>query len=57
MTILEANQLIAFIVFFIPGFISMKVYHLMIASDKINFSNAVGEAIAFSSINYAAFSW
>ena len=35
----------------------MKVYHLMIATEKVNFSEAFGEAIAFSSINYAALSW
>lgn len=53
----EANKILLFIVFFIPGFISMKVYNLMIASEKINFSESLGEAVAFSSINYAALSW
>ncbi len=57
MEIFETNNIILFIIFFIPGFISMKVYHLMIASEKINFSESIGEAIAFSSINYAALSW
>jgi hypothetical protein len=57
MEIFETNKIILFIIFFIPGFISMKIYHLMIASEKINFSEAFGEAIAFSSINYAALSW
>ncbi|HTO15606.1 MAG TPA: DUF6338 family protein, partial [Edaphocola sp.] len=57
MEIFEINKIVLFIVFFIPGFISMKVYHLMIASEKINFSESIGEAIAFSSINYAALSW
>lgn len=57
MEIFETNKIVLFIIFFIPGFISMKAYHLMIASEKINFSESIGEAIAFSSINYAALSW
>jgi len=57
MEILEINKIVLFIIFFIPGFISMKVYHLMIASEAINFSESIGEVIAFSSINYAALSW
>ncbi|MBI9038512.1 MAG: hypothetical protein JEY97_10295 [Bacteroidales bacterium] len=57
MEIFELDKIVLFIIFFIPGFISMKVYHLMIASEKINFSESLGEAIAFSSINYAALSW
>lgn len=57
MEIFELNKMLLFIIFFIPGFISMKVFHLMIASEKINFSESLGEAIAFSSINYAALSW
>lgn len=57
MEIFEMNNIVLFIIFFIPGFISMKVYNLMIASERLNFSEAISEAIAFSSINYAALSW
>jgi len=57
MEIFEANKILLFIIFFIPGFISMKVYHIMIAIDKVNFSESIVEAVAFSSINYAALSW
>jgi len=55
--IFEINKIILFIIFFVPGFISMKVYHLLIASERINFSESFSEAIGFSSINFAAFSW
>lgn len=57
MNIFEPDKIILFIIFFVPGFISMKIYHLLIASDKINFSNSLSEAIGFSSINFASFSW
>lgn len=57
MGLFEINKIVLFIIFFIPGFISMKVYHLMIASERKGFSDSIGEAIAFSSINYAALSW
>ncbi len=57
MEIFEANNIIIFIMFFIPGFISLKVYHLVIASNKFNFTESFGEAVAFSSFNYAALSW
>ena len=57
MDIFESNKIILFIVFFVPGFISMKVYHLLIACEKTNFSEAISEAIGFSSINFALLSW
>ncbi|WMJ74371.1 DUF6338 family protein [Cytophagaceae bacterium ABcell3] len=57
MDIFEFDKLALFLLFFIPGFISMKVYHLLIASDKVNFSESLGEAMAFSAINYASLFW
>lgn len=55
--IFEINKIILFVIFFVPGFISIKVYHLLIASEKTNFSEALSEAIGFSSINFASLSW
>ncbi len=57
MEILDANKLLLFFIFIIPGFISMKVYRLLIASEKINVTESLIEAFAFSSINYALLSW
>jgi len=57
MDIWEINKLVLFLLFFIPGFISMKVYQLLIASDKIKFSDAIAEAVGYSSLNFAFFSW
>lgn len=57
MDIWEINKLALFLLFFIPGFISIKVYQLLIASEKIKFSDAIAEAVGFSSLNFAFFSW
>lgn len=57
MEIFTIDKIILFILFFVPGFISMKVYRLLIASGNTDFSHSINEVIAFSSINYAFFSW
>lgn len=44
----------ALIMFFVPGFISIKVYDLFVATDNRDFSkSSLFEAIAYSSLNYA----
>jgi hypothetical protein len=53
----EPNKLILFLAFFIPGFISIKVYQLLIATETSDFSKSLAEAIGFSSLNYATFFW
>jgi len=55
--ILTIEQLILFIVFFIPGFISIKVYDLMIPGERRNFSDSAFQVIAYSIINFVIFSW
>ena len=57
MEILSVSKLLLFILFFIPGFISIKVYDLLIAGERRNFSSGAVEAIAFSAINYGLLSW
>ncbi|MCW2278689.1 DUF6338 family protein [Heliophilum fasciatum] len=46
-----------FLFFFIPGFISIKVYDLLMPGLPRDFSQAIYEAIAYSSLNFAAMSW
>ena len=53
----EVDKLALFLIFFIPGFISMKIYDLLIPGEKRDFSSAVFEAVAFSALNFAALSW
>jgi len=57
MDIWEIDKLALFLLFFIPGFISIKTYQLIVASDKFNFTESLAEAVGFSSINFAFFSW
>ena len=40
-------------IFFVQGFLSMKVYSLLIPSDSIDFSKSLLEAVSFSCINFA----
>lgn len=51
------NDLLYVLVFFIPGFISLKVYHLLMPSEKHDFSKNLLEVICYSALNYAGLSW
>lgn len=51
------DSIFLFIVFFFPGFISIKVYDQLIPSEKRNFSKSLYEVLAFSTINLALLSW
>jgi hypothetical protein len=53
MDIKSSHDILFFILFFIPGFIMLKVYNLLVARDKFDFSSGLFEAVAFSCINYA----
>ena len=57
MDIWEIDKALLFVVLFIPGFISIKVYELLIASEKRDFSTSIAEAIAYSAINFAILWW
>ena len=57
MNIWEIDKLILFLYFFVPGFISIKVYDLIIPSERRDFSKSILEAVAFSAINFAALAW
>lgn len=53
--ILNMDNLLLFIVFIIPGFISIKVYNLLVPSTEKDSSKLVIDAITYSCINYALF--
>jgi len=57
MNIWEPNKLLLFLIFFIPGFISLKIYDLIIPGERRDFSKLLLEVLGYSSLNYAAFSW
>ncbi len=39
MNIWEADKLVLFLIFFIPGFVSIKVYDLLIPGEQRDFQN------------------
>lgn len=57
MDIWEANKLLLFIAFVIPGFVSLKAYELLIPSIPKESENQLIDAIAYSSLNYALLLW
>jgi hypothetical protein len=57
MEIWEVDKLVLFLVFFIPGFVSLKVYDLFIPVEQRDFSKSVFEVVAYSALNFAALSW
>lgn len=56
MEIFQANKMIIFILFFIPGFISIKVWRLLKPTDRTDAITDILEAISYSCINYAIMS-
>jgi len=57
MDIWEQDKLILAILFLIPGFIIMKSYNVLATGEKIESSSAIVDALAYSCLNYALFSW
>jgi len=51
------GNIVLFLVLFIPGFISVKVYDLLIPSARRDFSKSLYEVFGFSFLNFAALSW
>lgn len=57
MDILDANKLLLFIAFVIPGFVSLKTYALLFPSESKDSDKLLIDAVAYSSINYAILLW
>ncbi len=57
MDIWNADKLALFIVFFLPGFISMKVYDLMVPGVPRDASKSLLEAVSYSTLNFGALFW
>jgi hypothetical protein len=53
MNLQSSHDIVYFVLFFIPGFIMLKIYGMLVATDKFDFSSGLLEAVAFSCINYA----
>lgn len=57
MDVWNADKLTLFVLFFLPGFISMKVYDLIVAGESRDFSKSIFEAVAYSTLNFGALFW
>jgi hypothetical protein len=51
------GTLALFLIFFIPGFITLKVYDLLVPGEARDFSKSLFDAVAYSSLNFAALLW
>jgi len=57
MNIWEADKLLIFIAFVIPGFISIKTYELLFPGAQQESSKQLVDAVTYSSLNYALLVW
>lgn len=57
MSIWEADKLVLFIAFVIPGFVALKTYELLFPSERQDSSKQVIDAVAYSCLNYAFLFW
>ncbi len=53
----NSDTLRLILVFFVPGFISMKIYDLYVPSERRDFSKSLLEAVSFSCVNFALMYW
>jgi hypothetical protein len=56
MDIWNVDKLALFLLFFLPGFISMKVYDLIVSGESRDFSRSMLDAVCYSTLNFAALS-
>ena len=57
MDIWDANKLLLFIAFVIPGFVSLKIYELLVPNATKDSDKQLIDAVAYSSVNYALLLW
>jgi hypothetical protein len=53
MNIWDIDRLILFVIVFLPGFVSLKIYDLLVPSHRRDFSKSMFDVIAYSVINFA----
>ncbi len=57
MDLLNADKLVLFVAFVVPGFVSLKTYQLLFQAPAKDASNQVVDAVAYSCLNYAILFW
>lgn len=51
------HTFVLFLLFFLPGFISLKVYDLLVPSEPRDFNKSILDAVAYSTLNFIALFW
>lgn len=57
MNIWDIDKTLLFLVLVLPGFISIKVYRLIVATEYKDFSKSLIETICYSVLNFSLLSW
>jgi len=57
LNIWEVDKALLFLALVLPGFISIKVYSLIIATELRDYSKSLVEAVCYSVLNFALLSW
>jgi len=52
----QQATLILFLGFFVPGFLMIRIYDLLVPTERRDFSKSVFDAVAYSAVNFVAFS-
>lgn len=55
--LLNAERLVLFLVFVVPGFVAMRTHDLLIPAEARDWGSSLVEAIAYSMLNVAALFW
>ena len=55
--VLSADKLLLFLVFFVPGFVSLKIWQLMIPSERLRIADQALEIVSFGCLNFAVLFW
>jgi hypothetical protein len=53
----QADKLSLFLTMVVPGFVSLKVWDLLVPSERRDFSKSLVDAVAYSAINFALLFW
>lgn len=51
----QQATLILFLGFFVPGFLMIRIYDLLVPTERRDFSKSVFDAVAYSAVNFVAF--
>jgi hypothetical protein len=52
----EPSAVALFLIFFVPGFVMIKVYDALVPGERRDFSKTIFDAVAYGALNLAAFS-